>query len=127
VVRQPVTGRLLVFLSQSQTAEPREGPNWYSPEPFLAIDVKDLKPGAAVRVGIEADAFPANFWDLPVRACRVQAALHLNPDVQNHAKGEGNLFSRISAIEFDPAAKASVPLQLDQVVREPAFPDRWWL
>ena len=40
----PFTGRVLVMLTQGG-GEPRRGPDWFNPQPFFAVDVKDWKPG----------------------------------------------------------------------------------
>ena len=45
VSTEPFTGRVYVLLSQSEHEEPPAGPNWFNPEPFFAVDVKDWKPG----------------------------------------------------------------------------------
>src|SRR5262245_27783592 len=54
------TGRVYLFFSKR--GEPRMGPNWFTPEPFVAQDVKDWKPGEALAFdGTQADkllAFP---------------------------------------------------------------------
>ena len=50
--QQPSDGRLFVFLSQRDTGEPRLGPNWFRPEPFAGIDVKQFagsRPGVATQ------------------------------------------------------------------------------
>src|SRR5581483_8449814 len=42
---QPLTGRLFVYCSRKTSGEPRLGPDWFSPDPFFAIDVNNFKPG----------------------------------------------------------------------------------
>jgi hypothetical protein len=58
VVDRPLSGRLFVYCSRKPTGEPRLGPDWFSPEPFFAIDIKNFKPGLTRVVDDRADGFP---------------------------------------------------------------------
>ena len=80
VASQAVSGRLYVFLSQRPSHEPRDGPNWFAPEPFFGIDVRDFKPGTSRRVNDAADGFPDRLSKLPPGHYRAQAVLGHNPD-----------------------------------------------
>src|SRR5436305_2061317 len=47
----PMSGRVYVLLGADKSAaEPRFGPNWFRPQPFFAMDVKDWKPGEPLRI-----------------------------------------------------------------------------
>ena len=78
--RQAVSGRLYVFLSQRPLVEPRDGVNWFAPEPLFGIDVKDFQPGTSRRVNDAADGFPDRLSKLPPGKYRAQALLGHNPD-----------------------------------------------
>ncbi|MDQ3330038.1 MAG: hypothetical protein M3552_05210, partial [Planctomycetota bacterium] len=44
VRKEPFSGRVYVF-TVKDGEEPRRGPDWFNPAPFLAKDVTDWKPG----------------------------------------------------------------------------------
>ena len=102
VAPQAVSGRLYVFLSQRPVQEPRDGPNWFAPEPFFGIDVKDFQPGTARRVNDAADGFPDRLSKLPPGKYRAQALLGHNPDLLSQSRAPGNVFSRVVEVEFPP-------------------------
>src|SRR5437016_4534602 len=74
IAAQPVNGRLYVFLSQ-HGGEPRFGPNWFHPEPFFRIDVKDFRPGTSQAVGDSAAAFADKLSRIPPGKYQAQAVL----------------------------------------------------
>ena len=117
-----VTGRLYVFLSQRHTGEPRFGPNWFNPEPFFGVDVRNVRPGGACRVDQQADGFPATLAKLPAGKYRVQAILDHDFYCQNHARGVGNFFSEVAELDFDPSTTPPLDLRLTKVVSEEPFP-----
>src|ERR1700693_4149753 len=47
VHQAPFSGRVYIFFSRNRP-EPRQDPDWFFPEPFIARDVKDVKPGDVV-------------------------------------------------------------------------------
>src|SRR5947209_11096584 len=57
IAAQPVSGRLYVFLTTGP-GDPRQPMNWFNPEPFFRIDVKDFQRGPAQMVGDSAAGFP---------------------------------------------------------------------
>ena len=63
--KEPITGRLYVFLSQTGRGEPRFGPNWFGPEPFFGLDVAAFQPGASCPIDDRADGFPHKLSELP--------------------------------------------------------------
>ncbi len=115
-------GRLYVFLSQHESGEPRFGPNWFRPEPFFALDVRDVRAGAAVRVDHAADGFPDSLDKLPAGKYRAQALLDHDFYCQDHAHGEGNFYSEVAALDYDPSTAGPLELRLTKVVSEDTFP-----
>ena len=100
----------------------RFGPNWFAPEPFFGVDVKDFRPGQTIRVDDSADGFPDKLSRLPAGHYRAQAILDQNPDFQNHAKGVGNLYQRDERPSIStPQSPRVFPLVLDQVVAAEAL------
>lgn len=122
-----VTGRLYVFFSTHHEQPPIEGPNWFRPEPFFAIDVQAMKPGESRRIDAQAAGFPASLERASAGKYRVQAILDHNLDAQHHAHGAGNLYSEVRELAFDPRSQDVVRLLLDRTVVERPFPSSEWL
>ena len=63
--RRTVSGRLYVFLSQRDAGEPMRGPSWFQPEPFFAVDVRDVQPGESRRIDASAEGYPEASTNCP--------------------------------------------------------------
>jgi pimeloyl-ACP methyl ester carboxylesterase len=126
-VTQPISGRLLLFLSQhSQT--PINGPNWFSPEPFFGMEVKDFAPGQRRIVDDSADGFPGRLSELTAGQYIAQAILDQDFYHSNHAAGPGNVFSTARKIQIGPeSAAAPIHLKLDQTIPPFELVDTKWL
>lgn len=125
--RQAVSGRLYVFLSQGLFGEPRDGPDWFSPEPFFAIDVKVFQPGTTRRITDAADGFPNRLSKLRPGPYRAQALLAHNPDHSEQGRAPGNQFSSVVFLNVADGPTKTISLTLDQVVPEKRFPDLAWV
>src|SRR6185369_302176 len=124
---EPYTGRVYLFFSK-RPVEPRTGPGWFSPEPFVARDVENWKPGEPLSFSPkESDkllTFPKPFAEIDVRGFRVQAVARFNPYERNVGTGPGNGFSASQAVsEGDDAV---VTLSIDKLVAEKPFPENQW-
>jgi S-formylglutathione hydrolase FrmB len=121
-----VNGRLYVFLSQRGGNEPMQGPNWFQPEPFLGLDVRDVRPGQTCMVDDTAAGFPTTLAKLPVGKYRIQAVLDHDFYCQHQAHGVGNFYSDVTELPIDPAVPATIPLLLDKVVEAvPVLESDW--
>jgi hypothetical protein len=116
----PFTGRILVFTGPVSGSEPRFGPDWFSPEPFYALDVRQLPPGETVRIGQCALGFPAPLGEWPSRQTRFQAVLDQALDDWQIGTAPGNGMSL--AVRAEPNA-APVRLVIDRLIPEPRFPE----
>jgi S-formylglutathione hydrolase FrmB len=121
VATQPVTGRVFVFITANPQRSPMQGPNWFSPEPFAALEVKDLRPDGTVIVDDQADCFPLPISRWPRGQYRVQAVLDHDFYYPEPAVGPGNFFSQV--VNWSPGSDAKVALTLDQVVPEIKYVD----
>ena len=119
----PITGRLYVFLSKLQRGRPMSGPNWFRPEPFLGMDVKDVEPGDAVVIDDTADGFPEKLSDLPAGKYRVQAFLDHDFYEQHHALGVGNFYSDVLDVELGSDTEGPMDLVLNETVEAKEFPE----
>ncbi len=123
---QPISGRLYVFLSQGAD-EPRFGPNWFHPEPFFRVDVKDFKPGAAQVVGDAAAGFPDKLSRLPAGSYRAQAVLSHEHYSNAPGHGVGNFFSHVTEVQITGGAADKFSLTVDQTIEAEKFPDVKWI
>jgi S-formylglutathione hydrolase FrmB len=121
VADQPVTGRLFVFTTTSPQRTPMQGPNWFGPEPFAAIEVVDFKPGSVIEFDDNAEAFPEELSKWPSKKYRVQAVLDRDFYYAPAHQGPGNLFSSIAT--WDPKSDVSVTLELDQIIPDFEYKD----
>jgi hypothetical protein len=124
---QPVSGRLFVFCSRKASGEPRFGPDWFSPEPFFAIDVINFKPGLTRVIDDRADGFPDRLSTLPPGKYRVQALLDQAPDTHQAAHAGGNLYSDAREWRLDTPSSAGIDLVLNRVVPPRQFHQTAWL
>ncbi len=123
---KPIAGRLYVFLSQRSLGEPRFGPNWFRPEPFFGLDVRDLEPGASRSVDDRADGFPDKLSKLAPGEYRVQSVLHHDFYSPHPGRGAGNFYSDVESLALDPASSGTIELVLAHVVRPEPFPEQPW-
>jgi hypothetical protein len=126
-VQQPISGRLFVYCSRKASGEPRLGPDWFSPEPFFALDVTNFKPGLTRIIDDRADGFPDPLSNLPPGTYRVQAQLDQGQDTCHSAVAGGNVYSDVREWRFDPKASPSIDLVLNHVVPPRRFQETAWL
>ena len=122
---KPLSGRLFVFFSSSDRGEPKNGPNWFRPEPFFGQDVENFKLDETRVIDATVDSFPEPIDRLPGGTYRVQAVLHQDLDCPFPGSGVGNPYSRVETIEVKPGA-GTLQLLLDQIVEEPKFAETAW-
>lgn len=123
-VRQsPFTGRVYLFFNGANNDEPRLGPDWFHPEPFVALDVERWNPAEPLSISpgtARLLSFPRPLADLDLMNSRVQAVIRLNPYEREVGTGPGNGFSAQTAAA--PAASApGIDLLINQIVPEPVF------
>lgn len=132
VVKEPFTGRVYVFFSQHEAREPRLDPKFVHAEPFIAIDVKDLKPGETVTLASDSHeevlAYPVPLAEMEteLNGCRAQALVRLNPNVPQVGSGEGNAFSAPVKLPEADGEDVKVELVVDQIVAAPVFKETKW-
>ena len=117
VAHEPISGRLYLFLSTQTRGEPRFGPNWFNPEPFFALDVQNLRPGASRTIDDAAHGLPGKLSELPPAQYRVQALFHHSFYSPHPGRAPGNLFSLVRELNLEPAESGTIELLLDQVVQ----------
>jgi len=118
-----LNARVYVFLGRGESdGEPRNGPSWFNPEPFFAVDVENWAPGEPVRVGDRALGFPGTLDHLKPGRYAVQAVIRLNRDTHRIGDGEGNAYGPVVHAELDPKRGGTVKLKVDKLVGPRTFP-----
>jgi pimeloyl-ACP methyl ester carboxylesterase len=118
----PIKGRVYVFVEPDQSGvEPRSGPNWFKPQPFLAVNVADWKPGEPLRIDSQSDGFPGRLNELEPGQYAIQAVARLNLDSHKIGDGDGNAYGPVVHAQLDPRTGGSVSLKVDQVVAPRPF------
>ena len=111
---KPYTGRVYLFFSK-EDEQPRLGPNWFHPEPFVSRDVENWKPGEMQTFSSEAPdkmlTYPREFSKIDLSGYRVQAVARFNPYERNVGTGPGNGFSSVKELPAD-LEKTDEPLRL---------------
>ncbi|HUT92733.1 MAG TPA: alpha/beta hydrolase-fold protein [Thermoguttaceae bacterium] len=125
--KEPIAGRLYVFVSQRMRGEPRFGPDWFQPEPFFGLDVATFQPGTSCQIDDRADGFPDKLSRLRPGRYRVQAVLHHDFYSPNPGRGEGNVFGDAVWLDLNPSAGGTIDLVLRHVVPPQPFPPSTWV
>lgn len=140
VADAPLDGRIIVVLSTSDRAEPRNqvGAGVNASQVF-GIDVDRLAPGAQAQIDATVVGYPvASLNALPPGRYFIQAVLHRyetfhlstghtvqlpmdRGEGQNWRRAPGNLYSVPRWIDLDPASTTPITVDLDQVM--PPIPD----
>src|SRR5437764_8761108 len=104
VSTEPFTGRVYVLLSRKEMKQFPAGPNWFKPEPFFALDVKDWRPGETRVVGAAALAHPDPLAKLQKGDWWVTAVMDLDRGARSFARGDGNGYSKPARLSLDPVS-----------------------
>lgn len=134
---EKITGRLYLFTTKKAGTDPRQGPNWFSPEPFYGRDVREVAPGDSRDLDDQWDGFPGKLSELEPGDYYVQALLDRDFYASDHNRGVGNFYSKVHHVHWVGAggkggeAKEKKPialeLVLDQVINERSFPESKWV
>jgi pimeloyl-ACP methyl ester carboxylesterase len=114
VADERASGRLLVLFSKQQRS-PIKGPNWFSPEPFAAMDVQQWKPGDTVTLGAKALAYPKPLSQIAAGKYYVQAILSRNKDFAHYKNGTENPHSLPQVVKIESGK--TTPITLNLVVK----------
>ena len=130
LLSEPVSGRLLVVLGQSNLPEPRQqigSTGWKAP-PLLGQDVVGFGPQSRAVLDRNSALFPlATLSDLPAGDYWAQAVLRTNLDLLL-TEAPGNLSGSPTRVHIDPARGGTVRLSLDRRLPEETLPpDSEWV
>jgi S-formylglutathione hydrolase FrmB len=121
VSASPFTGRVYVLLSRKDVHQLPSGPDWFHPEPFFALNVKDWRPGQVAVLDGRAVGYPHPLAKLPPGTYTAQAVMDFDRGARSFSTAEGNGYSRPLHCDLDPATSGPVEIRLDQVWHEQPF------
>ncbi len=125
VHEQPFTGRVTLFFSRT-AKQPRLGPDWFHPEPFLSYDVKDWQPEEPLTLSPDREGvltFPRDFSAVDLTGYHVQAVARFNPLDRRIGTGSGNASSNVERVRSDGSA---VPLMINRRIDNRPFMETPW-
>jgi len=112
----PASGRLLLILGPTNSAEPRESltATGLNSPPRLGRDVTDFRPGRPAVFDSGSALFPQrNLAEVAPGTYRIQAVLMTNRELWL-PDAPGNLFSTPQVLRFDPNRREPLKITLDQ-------------
>ncbi|MEX1232975.1 MAG: alpha/beta hydrolase-fold protein [Planctomycetaceae bacterium] len=125
---EPYSGRVYLFFSRLNE-EPRQGPDWFHPEYFIAEDVKNWEPGTPLKLSFD---MPGLFWvypepldKMPIGGYRAQAVVRFNPWEREVGTGAGNGFSQVVTLP-EKAPAESIEFNVGELVPAPKFNESKW-
>lgn len=121
----PFTGRVYLLFTADPRKEPRRGPDWFRPEPFVGLDVVDWKPGESLTISFDdpqLKIFPKKLRGEEIRGFRVQAVARFNPWEREVGSGPGNGHSSVAQVP----AQGKAELRIDRVNPGQPFNETRW-
>lgn len=126
---EPVTGRVLLFLSDSAEGEPRFGPSLSNPQPVFALEVENLAPGEVVEFAQGAFNNPSSLaYPGPMRRIVegdyvAQVLFDIDTTRPSYGSGPGNLYSEVRSLHIAPKYSGTVSLVATQKVSQDQPPE----
>ncbi|HEX8984574.1 MAG TPA: alpha/beta hydrolase-fold protein [Bryobacteraceae bacterium] len=119
----PVSGRLLVFMSDDATPRERLASGFIPGAAWVAArEIESLAPGETVEFDPDVEAYPRPFSEAPAASYQFMALLDRNHDYVLRGQGQGDLYGPVVRVErLDPANADPVPLALNLVDKERPF------
>jgi enterochelin esterase-like enzyme len=123
---QPVSGRLLIFMtSQAKKMEMIE-PDFLNPRSVFVtgVEIHNLEAGKSIEVDPDALAFPAPFSSAATGDYQLMALLDLDHSYTYDGTGAGDLYSAVAVVpNLNPSSSQSIELNLTKRVPEQAASD----
>lgn len=123
---EPVSGRLLIFMTAQPKALEMIEPDFLNPRSVwvTGVEVRNLEPGKPVEVDPDALSFPAPFSTAPAGDYQLMALLDLDHSYTYDGAGPGDLYSAVSKLSnLNPAASAPIDLTLTNRLPEQTISD----
>jgi pimeloyl-ACP methyl ester carboxylesterase len=115
------TGRVYVILDSPDQEELPEEIDWFKPQPLLAVDVVDWKPGQPLIIGKNAPFCFPPFAKIPKKQYSIHAVMDFDRGNISFSTAEGNGHSKPQVRVIDSASIGAIPILIDQVYHEKPF------
>jgi hypothetical protein len=118
---EPVSGRLLIFMTNQTKSMEMIEPDFLNPSSvFLTgVEVHNLEPGKPVEVDPDALAFPGPFSTAPAGDYQIMALLDVNHSYTYDGTGAGDFYTKVSMVpHLSPSSSPVIELTLTEVVPE---------
>lgn len=122
---KPFSGRVFVFFAQGNR-EPRLGPDWFHPQPFIAKDVQNWMPGVPLTLGPNDRSllsYPKPLSQLDLTGYKAQPVARFNRREREVGSGPGNGYGPPVAIEQN---EGSIPLPITKLVEARPYEETNW-
>ena len=116
----PFTGKVFLYLSKDNK-EPRNGNVGIEFFPCMSIDVKNVKPGAAVVFDDKATSFPVKLSEIERGEYYAQIVWDRNMGGRSIAQSPGNMFSKPEKLLLTQDHLKTFTITCDQKVPQPVF------
>ncbi len=117
----PVSGRLLIFMTNQTKSLEMIEPDFLNPgSVFLTgVEVHNLEPGKPVEVDPDALAFPGPFSTAPPGDYQIMALLDVNHSYTYNGPGGGDLYSRVLVgPRLNTSSSPTIEMMLTELVPE---------
>ena len=125
---EPFTGRVCILFSKGDK-EPRLGPGWFKPEPFVSLDVEGWKPEEPLVISSETpglNAFPEPLAKLAISGMKAQAVIRFNSESREVGTGAGNGYSQVSALPEQEKSGEAAAFRVDRLVLPHKLEETKW-
>lgn len=124
--QQPLSGRLLIFMTQQTKPLEIIEQDFLDPKSvwITGVEVSNLEPGKPVEVDADALSFPAPFSTAPPGDYQLMALLDQNHSYTYNGTGPGDLLSAVTTVRsLNPAQAGTVELTLTKKVPDKQLAD----
>jgi S-formylglutathione hydrolase FrmB len=124
--KQPVSGRLLVFMTNRTTPLETIEPDFLNPRSvwISGIEINNLTPSQPIDVDPDTLAFPAPFSTAPAGDYQLMALLDTDHSYTYNGAGPGDLYSAvITERKLNPSSSGTIKLSLTKQVPERKLSD----
>ena len=118
----PFTGE--VFVAFAESGEPRRRMHsWFGAPPVLRFELEEAVGGATFTLshGDAAAFHPVDWARVEAKEWNLQAVARVSPTGRQAGLGEGDVYSDVVRVSYDPDSQETVTLRLANVVGPPEF------
>jgi enterochelin esterase-like enzyme len=120
VAKEPLSGRLLIFMTNNPKPLDTIGPDFTNPNAVYisGTEITNLEAGKPVEIDADALSFPQKFSAAPAGKYQVMALLDLDHSYTYSGAGAGDVLSKVARVSM-PAAETALTLSIVQLETAP--------